>query len=109
MAAKKVAAENQELVQEVENLQNEVTALEAAATDTIKNAPAEVQEEKKSFKDKAHEWGAKHPKITKAAKAVGVGVVGVVGGVIGYALGRDSVDVDLVDRLMDDNDIEIID
>ena len=108
MAAKKVAAQNQELAKEVENLQNEVTALEAAATDTT--APAEVQEEKKSLKEKAHEWGVKHPKITKAAKAVGVGVVGVVGGVIGYALGRDSVDVDLVDRLMDgDDDIEIID
>lgn len=108
MAAKKAAQTTEELKQEVEILQNEVNELEAAQGSDVTTQPA-VVEEKKSWKDKAKEFGAKHPKLTKAGKAIGVGVVGIVGGVVGYALGRDSVDQDLVEKLMDDDDVEIID
>lgn len=111
MAAKKAAQtekSTEELKQEVATLQQEVNELEAAQGSDVTTQPA-VVEEKKSLKDKAKEFGAKHPKLTKAGKAVGVAVVGVVGGIVGYALGRDSVDQDLVERMMDDDDVDIID
>lgn len=118
-AAKKVTT-TEEKIEEVQQLEKEVQQLEAAtekpkkAKKTTKKVEevAVVETEKKGFfakaKDKTHEFGENHPKLTKAAKAVGVATVGVVGGVIGYALGKDSVDIDLVDRLFnkDDDDVE---
>ena len=104
--AKKV----EELKQEVTELQNEVNDLEATVKEPM-NEVQVVEPEKKSLKEKAQEWGEKHPKLRKAGKAVGVAVVAAVSGVVGYALGKDSVDIDLVDRLMDENDddLDIID
>ena len=115
MAAKKVAQtekSTEELKQEVATLQNEVKELEEAQGSDAQ--PAVVEEEKKSLKDRvkdgANNFGVKHPKLTKAGKAFGLAVVGIVGGVVGYALGRDSVDQDLVEKMMDeDNDVDIID
>ena len=114
MAAKKVAQtekSTEELKQEVATLQQEVKELEEAQGSDAQPA---VVEEKKSLKDRvkdgANNFGVKHPKLTKAGKAFGLAVVGIVGGVVGYALGRDSVDQDLVEKMMDnDDDVDIID
>ena len=115
MAAKKAAQtekSTEELKQEVATLQKEVNELEAAQGSDAQ--PAVVEKEKKSLKDRvkdgAKNFGVKHPKLTKAGKAFGVAVVGIVGGAVGYALGRDSVDQDLVEKLIsDDDDVDIID
>lgn len=116
MATKKrteaeIQAEINEVQDEIDEIDNELD-VEEAEEQPVKKAkktkkgelkvvePEDQEEEKKSLKEKAKEFGENHPKVVKWGKRIVTGAAVVAAGVLGYKAGQDS--------MIDDLDLEEI-
>ena len=106
MATKKVRNEEQ-IQEELDVVQDKIDEIDEELEETeeqpvkkakktkkgeLKVVEQEAEEtEKKSLKEKAKEFGEKHPKGCKIAKRVATGLTVVAAAVLGYKAGQDSM------------------
>lgn len=129
MAAKKAPAKIEEVKQELNEVNEELNALDEEqltddeieeiaeskpvrkkgkkSTKKVEVEEDEEIEEKKSIKDRIHDFGERHPKGCKIAKKVATGVAVVGSGIIGYCLGKE--DAFAACEFLEDNDESVSD
>lgn len=97
-------------VDETEVKVNQEVETEAEATEVVKPEETTVEDVpvKRSKKEAFNEWKAKHPKLTKAARKVGI-VAAIVGaGMLGKEIGekvQERKDADLLQDAIDNGDL----
>ncbi len=97
-------------VDETEVKVNQEVETEAEATEVVKPEETTVVDApvKRSKKEAFNEWKVKHPKLTKAARKVGI-VAAIVGaGMLGKSVGeklQEKKDADLLQDAIDNGDL----
>lgn len=76
--------------EEIEEIAEEKPKKKGKSKKSTKKVDEDEIEEKKSIKDRIHDFGEKHPKGCKIAKKVATGVAVVGSGIIGYCLGKED-------------------
>jgi hypothetical protein len=101
--------ETKEMETEVKD-QDQVVETEAEATEVVKPEDTTVEDApvKRSKKEAFNKWKAKHPKLTKAARKVGI-VAAIVGaGMLGKSVGeklQEQKDANLLQDAIDNGDL----
>ena len=96
-------------VEETE-VKDQVVETEAETTEVVKPEETTVEDApvKRSKKEAFNEWKVKHPKLTKAARKVGI-VAAIVGaGMLGKSVGeklQEQKDADLLQDAIDNGDL----